>query len=768
MHILKRTIFLLGLMVMLAGCAAGRDRTRTWVDLEDITGNIVKDEAATTVLETQEGQGETNGQPGRPADFSTEGEGINPYLDVMRKIPHYSPPLQVDDAGLLLNFDNVDIYEFIQAVGGALNLDYIIDPQVKGVVNIRSQKSIPQTELFDVFKKILGMNGLDIRSEGTHYYIFTVDRLSTPLIFEATQVPRLKDSPQMVIQVMPVIHLTAADAEKLLLPYLSAQGSIQILPNQNTIILADYESKVIDALNVLARLDISPLRSLNTRLVRINKAPLFDLHNDLMQLLSAMHIVPGDFNGISVVPLERLNSLLLISNSEYMLYNAEKWITQLDVETSEGRDNVYIYNVRNSQASELAALVSDLISEEGSATSRKTTRTPATKDKSYSRSTTTTKAARKDDKAKPTAPEPGRDALKTTPASGLKFASEPLLLADDIRNIILIRAMKEDHTRLVKLLERLDNMVSQVLIEVLIAEVTLTDQWRFGVEWALANSTEGVKIFQDAFAPATTTDTTAPPATNFRGANPLNYPHSFFANSSGIFSTFDTANKYFAILDMFASDSNLSILSSPHVMVLNNETATVNIGDQVPIVTSATVSADVNERSVQTIQYRDTGILLSVTPRINSNGTIILEIEQQVSNAAATDTSGINSPTISNREVRTKLTVKDGQSILMGGLISNRKNNTESGIPLLKDIPVLGWAFKSQSETVDKTELLIMITPHVIGSENVLEQYVREFNDKTRRLRAELTGLPPNGEPGDPGEAAEPAIPAAPETIYNQ
>jgi general secretion pathway protein D len=176
-------------------------------------------------------------------------------------------------------------------------------------------------------------------------------------------------------------------------------------------------------------------------------------------------------------------------------------------------------------------------------------------------------------------------------------------------------------------------------------------------------------------------------------------------------------------------------------MVLNNETATVNVGQEVPIATSQTVSSDITVQDVQTIQYRDTGIILTVTPRINDDGNIIMDIEQQVSVLSEETVSGIDSPLFKKRQLKTKLAVKDGQPILMGGLIDSITQKTKSGVPGLKDVPLLGWLFKYESEETVKNELLILITPYVIDSEDVFAQYIREFDKTMTELRKELTTI---------------------------
>jgi general secretion pathway protein D len=200
------------------------------------------------------------------------------------------------------------------------------------------------------------------------------------------------------------------------------------------------------------------------------------------------------------------------------------------------------------------------------------------------------------------------------------------------------------------------------------------------------------------------------------------------------------------LLKALAGKTDLSILSSPQVLVLNNETATVNVGEEVPIVTTITENEYTSGSDVpkvdKTIQYKNTGVILEVTPQINYDGIIILDVKQTVSKALPIQADGVQSNPIRTRELKTKFAVKDGQSILIGGLIGTDNTITDSGIPLLKDIPILGYLFKYENRTLVKTELLIMLTPYVIETEDVLDQYIKEFQGKMNELRQELHRSP--------------------------
>ena len=707
---------LLGLLiffVMLGGCAS-KEKVHPYIDLEEINSKIIKPEGRASVLEEDTSPRDKDDRPG-VKDLSLQTSGTNSFLDKLAppaksSVSAKSTVAVADGEGILLNFDNADIFEVIQVIAETLDLNYVIDPQVKGVVNLRSGKKIPMGQLFTIFKKILHINGLDIRSEGSYDYIYVSKNLSSQIINGPRQISDLREGSEVVIQVVPVMHLSSTEAAKLLEPYLSAQGAVHNLPNQNTLLIRDYESKVLDVLQLLFRLDISPLSSLKIRLVKVENAPLYDLRDELVEIFDAMHINKKDFEGVSLVPLERVNSLLLISKNESLLDSSQSWIAELDVVPSQDRDNIYIYNVRNSVASDLADLVNTLISEDEPKSRTSPDGRPDSKNKKSGQKNRQT-ASRK-------------TVQSNAPLSSLRFAGAPMLLADDSRNIILIRSLPADYSRLIKLLERLDNMPRQVLVEVLVAEISLTNELEFGVEWAFHNKNLGING----------SDYTQTMSTDF------GVPTGGFS-----YNIIDHADNIVGMIHALATDNDLTILSSPQVLVLNNETATIDVGQEVPIVTTETYqdnSTVLGDAVDKTVEYRNTGVILEVTPKINYNGIIILDVSQEVSSAEENFTSGINSPIISIRKVKTKMAVKDGQSVLIGGLIRNETLTIESGVPFFKDIPWLGYMFKYQKDKKVKQELLIMITPYVIETEDVLDQYIREFKDKVQKLRAQMMDQP--------------------------
>jgi general secretion pathway protein D len=702
-------------LLLTCGCAQ-KEAVKTSANLAEINQQIIKGKGR------PEGAVPTEGalsEPGpRVKDLSVEKDGRNPEL---RRLKPKRPAKKAKTKeGILLNFDNADIYEVIRVVGETLDLNYIVDPQVKGVVNIRTSKPIPRDELLAVFRKILNINGLDIISEGDHYYIYPTPNPAVQKVNGPNQIGKLRNSSKMVMQIIPLMYLSSTEGLDLINPYLSAQGLTYNLADQNMIIISDYESMVVDIVRILSYLDVSPLTDFHMRLVRVENAALYDLNDELTEILTAMRVNKKEkgSDNITILPIEQVNSLLLVSKSDFLLDNVQKWIEDLDIVPSRGQDNIFLYNVRNTVASELAELVNKTLGEEAGKTTGK--------------------------KLTPGAPQvvgrPSQPAkgAERKPPSVQKLAGGPLLIADDTRNIILIRALPADYRRIVKLLERLDNLPRQVLIEVMVADVSLTDDLQYGVEWAIQDNNltlNGNQYDQ-----------------NFRSTN-LNMLTDPTKLSGFTYSILSSEGDVRALLQALATDTNVTILSSPQILVLNGESATINVGNSVAIPTSQITSAEsatsANQTTLATsIQYKDTGVILNVTPTINFNGIITLQVDQQVSNVGAVGVGG--APDIFNRQLKTKLAIKDGQSIMIGGLISKDNNISETGIPLLKDIPLLGWLFKSHTKTSTRNELLVMITPYVIETEDVLQQYFKTFNKKMSELRRQL------GESGKGGPEVQP------------
>jgi general secretion pathway protein D len=284
--------------------------------------------------------------------------------------------------------------------------------------------------------------------------------------------------------------------------------------------------------------------------------------------------------------------------------------------------------------------------------------------------------------------------------------------------MLLITATRDEYKRIMGILDRIDTAADQVLIEATIAEVTLRDQLRMGVKW----------FFEAGKSQATLTD-------SLIGAIAPSFPgFSYFFNSANVR----------VVLDALSDVTDVNIVSSPTLTVLDGKRAMLQVGDEVPIITQQAVTVVTpGAPVVNSVQYRNTGVILGIVPRINEKDRVVLEIEQEVSEVGATTSSSINSPTITQRRIKTTVAVKDGESLALGGLMQDRSSLERGQLPIVGDVPVLGNFFKSKDDTIRRTELLIIITPRVVRDVNQVRRITDEFRDRLNlSLRPQRQGPP--------------------------
>jgi general secretion pathway protein D len=390
---------------------------------------------------------------------------------------------------------------------------------------------------------------------------------------------------------------------------------------------------------------------------------------------------PGT-NLIKFVPNERLNSVLVITSRPQLLARAQGWIRQLDRLASTSDEQLFVYAIQNRSAEEMAKVLQSVLSGKSGDPLQKT---PAV------------------------SPDLQQALVEGEPpaAADASFSGEkgtPSVVADVENNSLLISATSRGYERIERILRQIDVLPTQVMLEAVIAEVTLTDELKFGVRWFFENGDFSIGFSDLA-----------------NGGTGPSFP--------GMAWSFASSSLEFT-LNALSSVTNVKVISSPTLMALNNQEATLQIGDQVPIVTrTATSVDDPDAPTVNTITMKDTGIILNVTPRVNTSGRVLLDIEQEASSVVRTTTSGIDSPTIQQRKVQTRVAVNDGEALIIGGLIQERKTNQRGQVPILGEIPILGNAFKNKTNTIERTELVIFIRPKVVRN---VEQ-ARSANEEYRR-----------------------------------
>jgi general secretion pathway protein D len=623
-----------------------------------------------------------------------------------------------------LRFDGADIREFVRAVlGDLLGVNYLIDTAVTGTVTLQTTRPIRQEELLPLFEQILAANNAVLVREGTLYQV--VPRASAAK--QADLVTGRDATAGVRTQVIPLRFIAASEMQRILQSVVADPSTLRIDTARNLVIVSGTAAEVQSVQDTIGIFDVDWLRGMSLGLYPLDNVDPTTLEAELTRVLSATagQDDGGPLGGIvRLVPLERLTSLLVVSSTPAGLREVEVWIRRLDQPGESAGKRLYVYPVQNAKATELADILGNIFQ------SRASTRADATP--SAAGSPTSNRmggvapgltpvqigprpigpgGVPTPVVATPAAPESG-DGLALVDGGSLE------IIADDVRNALVILATPEQYRMVESAVRKLDIVPLQVLIEARILEVALRDDLSYGVEWFFHNNNidggEG----------------------RSRGTLDLGDAGIAGLAPGFAYTIIDTADNVRFALNLLAEESDVNVLSAPSLMVLDNQTATINVGDEIPVPARQSISnIDPNSPTVNEITFRQTGITLSVTPRVSNSGLVTMEVQQEVATAAATTTSNIDAPTIQNRQIDSVVAVNSGETIVLGGLMRTQQTESETGVPGLRRIPGLGKLFGATNNEEARTELLVLITPRVIRNRDDVRSITEEFRQKLPRLQ---------------------------------
>lgn len=706
--------------------------------------------------------------------------------------PSSAPP--EGDEAVVLNFEGADIREVIHSLATALGINYSIDPRVQGQVTIRTTGKIARTDLFPIFHQILRSNGIAATKRGDLYQIAPVGEAKTlaPLTNTAAERRAARAEDRFVLEIVKVEHVAAEEIAKVLQPFISPGGDVIAYPRGNVVILTDLADSVSRLKELVAAFDTDTFRELRSQVYHIENANVEDLGEELKGVLEPYGVTPksAEERGVFIIPLSRLNSIVVIGFNNIIFAQVERWLQILDVPPEKGGGRtVHVYAVENAKAVDLAGVLSGLYGGEGgggsSPSSRREGRSgvsgisggaggsgSSSGSRGFGRSSSSSagfnsssdsgsngglgggRSSRRGGGLGGGGDGGGSQTVLIAPKEGEKpiFKEEVRLVADEITNSLIILATARDYEMIREVLRKLDVVPRQVLIQTMIAEIGLNGALEFGLEYALAND----GIDRILALPSGNdngngngngnTSTTNTLGVNARGAaRTLTIDDNAFLQTAkravniggqGLFGFITDRRQFLVLLKALASRSQLRSLSTPHVIAADNREAHILIGEEIPILTSTSTSLITDDaRTVNSVQYRDTGKILTILPQVNSAGLVNMEIRQEVSAVGDDNFGATNSPSFTSREAETTVVVQNGESVLIGGIIDDQMIRSRSGVPFLMDIPVLGRLFRSESESVDRTELLILITPYVIRDRQEARSITEEFKNRLHGLQ---------------------------------
>lgn len=584
--------------------------------------------------------------------------------------------------------DEMPLSDFIHYIfSDIFHVNYIVDSKVKKSkepVTLNLNQRISERRLFGIVMDVLKQHRLSVYVREDVYYIWQDSKNQDIVIGIGSAV---NDIPAAVGEIRQIIPLKYADVQNLF-EFLPRSPGIKVIPaiRENMLVVTGTRDRIEQAINIVHMLDRPAMRGRFAGMLRLKYWSPSDMSVKLKEILTQEGIPvteqPGR-KGIYINKLERWGTILFFAAEKEWLERVKYWVKVLDVPVDKDESRYFLYFPENSKASELGESLEKILGISGSDSAIKSTERAG--------------SAKKDTKTRK--PVSGRkDILKDITV----ITTDVRIAVDENRNALIIYATPKKYKALESLLKKLDVMPVQVLIEASVAEVTLTDNLQYGLEWFLKN-----------------TDGTHTGILHTMGGLGL--------GSGGLDASLITDSEKFQLLvNALAQEDMVKILSSPRVTVRDGKSASIIVGTEVPVITSEATSPDIQTEGtsgiIRSVQYRSTGVSLQVTPSVHAKGVVTLEITQEVSEAQANTTSDISSPIILNRTITTEVVAGDGQTVLLGGLIKENKSQTVTRVPLLGSIPILGYLFKTTSKGSDRTELVIMITPHIIRNTQQIDE----------------------------------------------
>lgn len=608
-----------------------------------------------------------------------------------------------DGKKITLNLLKVPIAQAAKTIlSDILKTNYTIDGRVQGKITIQTSRPVSRSALARTFISALKSNGASMLRQGDYYRIVPTEFVSSEVrtVSASNRKTQTLGERNLLIELK---HVSAGEIQQVLTPLVPPSAIVRIDTVRNAIIVAGNPQELASIRETISIFDVDWMRGMSFALQPLQASNPVAIAKELDTIFQTKS---GPLKGvIRFIPNKRLNAILVITSRSKYLSKANHWIKRLDKIAGKDKTQLHIYHVQNRTASELSKVLQSVYRTKGNKQiSVETTVAPREKPISVN----SPPSAAKSNQSTYT-PAPARTSQNTA-------AKGPRIVADDSNNSLLIIASHDEYRQIRAVLRQIDAIPNQVLIEAVIAEVTLNDELKAGVRWFFGKKKHGVSFTDVA---------TGAVASSFPG-------FSYFLSSQNVD----------VVLNAISSVTDVNIISSPSLMVLDNKTAKLQVGDQVPIVTqSANNVTAPGTPIVNKVELRDTGIILSVTPRVNDSGRVTLKIEQEVSSVVKTTTSGIDSPTIRQRKLSTTVVVNNGETLTLGGLIQERDTKGVKQIPVLGNIPLLGNLFKEKSDNIDRTELIIFIRPRVIRDLNEARQVTDEF-------RRRLSIKPPRANAG--------------------
>lgn len=586
-----------------------------------------------------------------------------------------------------LNYEQADLRVVIEELADALDVTIIIDPSIADKVSIRTSANRPlaQEDIWPLIRLLTRQAGVTLERVGNIYY---ARKQEANLPVEITTLGSASGTTASVVtQITPLVYVSVESALEMLGPLVQPSGNLVRISN-NTLAISASPAQLSRINELLAVIDADPFQNQGLHLYPLSFAAAAEVAEELTEVIQ---LIEGSNPAYQVKGIERINSLLVTAPANRGFDEITRWVHLLDADSQEQSEQLFHYSVKNLTAVDLAATLTSVFQlDEEDAPVRTANDRIETVDIVTPEGNTVSR----------TVPAVGGGAGEQAVSANLKVS----IVADEATNSLLVRANPRDYRQLLATINQLDSVPLQVMINAVIAQVTLTDATRFGVDWSRVAANATTKNI------STNTSTAFLPNGGLSG---LLFTKSFV----------DGAARVEATLEAIASNNDVQLLARPSLTVVNNMEGEIKIGSVVPVRSGSTTTQS-GDNIISSIQYRDTGIVLTITPRINNDGVVNMIITQSLSSIQ--EASGVDqNPIFDNQEITTSVVVRDNENIVLGGLIQSTNSNLNSGVPGLNRIPVLGKLFSYQQDIAERKELFIVLRPEIV---NLNDSSETQFN----------------------------------------
>jgi general secretion pathway protein D len=678
--------------------------------------------------------------------------------------------------GITLNLVGASIPEVAKTVlGDVLGVNYTVSDKIKATITLRTPQPLDKASLLAVFEAVLRQEGAALVVENDLYRIVPAgDVAASGAPFRATTG---SDAAGVSTSVVTLRYIAAAEMERIMRSASPQAGIVRVDSARNLLMLSGSPQELASLGEIVNVFDVDWMRGMSFAIFPVETQDPEAIAKELDAVFANDKESPAK-GIVRFIPNRRLRSILVITSRQEYLKKAEIWFKRIENASKSTERQVNVYRARHRPAVELAPLLQKTYQAQKSsgrgASSLGALASPAGLPMDGAHGSAAPASTIPIASGVPApfgtagglgAPIPGqvgaaapagaaRGILGTAApggrstdappadelgigASELGRASSPeaddqlpvTIIADASRNSLIITATGAEYRRMKEMLGRIDVSAAQILLEATVAEVNLNNDLKFGVRWFLNKGGNNPSLNSGLGA-----------GTDFIPDLPLPVP-----TAAAGFQYILSKAKLQVVLNALSAVTDVNVVSSPSMMVQENKRAQLQVGDEVPIITQDATSVQVpGAPIVNSVSYRSTGVILGITPWLADDGRVGLEIEQEVSDAVATTSSNVNSPTIQQRRIKTTVTVGNGETIVLAGLMQDRATRVREQIPLLGDIPFVGNAFKSKNDIIKRTELLISITPQVIRDSRTLDEVTAEYRDKLNFSTRPQRSAPPD------------------------